>query len=247
MPIPTPRRATWLPLLITTTCLLPGVCPTAAAQDKSVNPGINKSFEDPNVEEWVAKFEIESREVYAKRKEILDACKVKPGMAVADVGAGTGLFTLLFAKAVGPEGKVYAVDIAEKFVERVQSVSKEAGFKNVTGVVCRPDDVNLPAGSIDLAFICDTYHHFEYPLKTMASIHKALRPGGRVVVIDFRRVEGESSDWVMSHVRAGQEVFTKEIESCGFKRVEEPKLLKENYMLVFRKAGEHKKAAPDSR
>jgi tRNA A58 N-methylase Trm61 len=76
----------------------------ASAQEKSVKPGINKPYEDPDVKEFVGKFETESREIYAKRKDILDKCKVKPGMAVADVGAGTGLFTRLFAEAVGPKG-----------------------------------------------------------------------------------------------------------------------------------------------
>jgi predicted methyltransferase len=88
---------------------------------------------------------------------------------------------------------------------------------------------------VDLAFVCDTYHHFEFPQKTMASIHRALRPGGRVVVIDFHRIEGISSDWVMEHVRAGQEVFRKEIEAAGFRLVEEPKFLKENYCMIFQK------------
>ena len=93
----------------------------------------------------------------------------------------------------------------------------------------------LPANSIDLAFICDTYHHFEFPFKTMASIHKALKPGGQVVLIDFHRIKGQSSDWVMGHVRAGQEVFTKEIEDSGFKSVEEKKFMKESYFLRFQK------------
>ena len=76
----------------------------ASAQEKSVKPGINKPYEDPDVKEFVGKFETESREIYAKRKDIVERCKVKPGMAVADVGAGTGLFTRLFAEAVGPKG-----------------------------------------------------------------------------------------------------------------------------------------------
>ncbi len=69
----------------------------------------------------------------------------------------------------------------------------------------------------------------------MASIHEALRPGGQVIVIDFHRIEGKSSEWVLNHVRAGQEVVVKEIESSGFKKVAEKKLLKENYFVVFEK------------
>jgi predicted methyltransferase len=212
----------------------------APAQEKSVRPGINKPFEDPDVKEFVSKFETESREIYAQRKEIVEKCKLKPGMAVADVGAGTGLFTRLFAQAVGDKGRVYAVDIAPKFIEHIEKTCKEAGIKNVKGVVCKPDSAGLEEGSVDLVFICDTYHHFEFPYKTLASLHKALRPGGQVVLIDFHRVEGKSSEWILGHVRAGQEVFVKEVESAGFKRVGEEKFLKENYFVRFEKV----KAAP---
>ncbi|HLF91910.1 MAG TPA: family 16 glycoside hydrolase [Planctomycetota bacterium] len=201
----------------------------------SVNPGINKTFESPKPAEFVERWEREGREVYDKREEIAAGCGLKPGMAVADVGAGTGLFTRIFARAVGEKGKVYAVDIAESFVRHVEKTSREAGLSNVKGVVCAPDDAGLLPGSIDLAFLCDTYHHFEHPHKTLRSIRSALRDGGRLVVVEFVREEGKSSEWVLGHVRAGQAVFTREILACGFRQVEEKKLLKENYMLVFAK------------
>jgi ubiquinone/menaquinone biosynthesis C-methylase UbiE len=228
-------------------CAVPGLLLTLAvvataprpalSQEKSVRPGINKPFENPNVKEYVGKFEVESREIFAKRQEIVATCKLKPGMTVADIGAGTGLFTRLFAKEVGPSGKVFAVDLAPKFIEHIEKTCKDQGRKNVVGVVCKPDSVELPAKSIDLAFVCDTYHHFEFPFKTMASIHRALRPGGQVVLVDFHRIEGKSSEWVMNHVRAGQEVFTKEILIAGFKQVEEKNILKENYFVRFEKVG----------
>ena len=100
---------------------------------------------------------------------------------------------------------------------------------------CAPDEAKLPPASVDLVFICDTYHHFEFPHKTMSSIAKALKPGGRVALLDFERVEGKSSDWILGHVRAGKEVFSKEIEEAGFELVEELDLFEENYFLVFRK------------
>src|SRR5438270_1270659 len=84
----------------------------AAAQERSVRPGINEPFVNPDVREFIGKFETESREVYAARQRIVAACPLRTGMAVADIGAGTGLFTRLFAAAVGPRGKVYAVDLA---------------------------------------------------------------------------------------------------------------------------------------
>jgi len=207
----------------------------ASAQEKSVKPGINDPFKDPDVAELLKKFEIESREIYAQRAEIVKRVGLKPGMIVADVGAGTGLFTRLFAPEVGDKGKIYAVDIAPRFLDHIQKTCREAGIKNVGTVRCAADDVNLKENSIDLVFICDTYHHFEFPYKTMASVHRALKASGQVVLIDFIREEGKSSDWVMNHVRAGKGVFTKEITDRGFKQVGEEKILKENYFVRFEK------------
>jgi predicted methyltransferase len=205
------------------------------AQEKSVRPGINDPFKDPDVPGFQKKFEVESREIYAQRAEIVKRVELKPGMVVADVGAGTGLFTRLFAPAVGDKGKVYAVDIAPKFLDHIKKTCEEAGIKNVETVRCSADDVNLKDNSVDLVFVCDTYHHFEFPQKTMASIHRALKPGGQVVLIDFVREKGKSTEWVLGHVRAGQDMFAKEITDAGFKQVGEEPFLKENYFLRFRK------------
>lgn len=211
--------------------------PVVSAQEKSVKPGINDTFHNPDPKEFLGKFEVESREVFARRKEIVAACKIQPGQTVADIGAGTGLFTRMFSEAVGKDGRVIAVDIAQKFLNHIQEASRARGQQNVETVLCKADSTELPPDSVDVAFICDTYHHFEFPLKTMASLQRALKPGGRVILIDFRRIERTSSDWVMNHVRAGQEVFEAEIAQAGLKKViEERELLKENYFVVFEKA-----------
>jgi predicted methyltransferase len=86
----------------------------------------------------------------------------------------------------------------------------------VTPILCREDHSCLPPASVDLVFICDTYHHFEYPQKTMASIHRALRPGGRLIVVDFERIPGRSSGWTLQHVRAGRETVLEELKTAGF-------------------------------
>lgn len=212
------------------------VISSLSAQEQSVRPGINDSFRDPNVKDFVGRFEVESREVFAKRKEIVDACGIKPGQTVADIGAGTGLFTRLFADAVGKEGHVVAVDIAQKFLDHIAASSREAGLKNIDTVLCKPDSTELPPESVDVAFICDTYHHFEFPKKTMTSLQRALKPGGRIILIDFRREEGKSSEFVLSHVRAGQEVFEREIRDVGLRKVRENReLLHENYFVEFEK------------
>lgn len=219
--------------LVLLLCLIVGL--TLRAQDTSVRPGINKPFEEPDVKDYQSKFEGESREVFSKRKQIVEACKLKRGMVVADVGAGTGLFTRLFAREVGDKGKVYAVDISPKFIKHIEETCAKAEIKNVQGVVCKQTSAGLPENAVDLVFICDTYHHFEFPFKTMASIHRALRRGGQVVVVDFHRIPGKSRDWILNHVRAGQETVIKEIVSCGFKKVGEEKILTENYLVRFEK------------
>ena len=209
----------------------------SVAQEKSVRPGINDTFRDPDPKQFVERFEIESREVFSRREDIVASLKLKPTDVIADVGCGTGLFTRMFAEAVGPKGKVIAVDIAQKFLDHVEVTCRERNLLNVETLLCKDDSTELPPGSVDIVFICDTYHHFEFPHKTMTSVRQALKPGGRVVVIDFKRIEGETTEWTMTHVRAGQEVFEAEILAAGFRKVAEPKdLLKENYMMIFQAA-----------
>ncbi|HYV36048.1 MAG TPA: class I SAM-dependent methyltransferase [Gemmataceae bacterium] len=233
-------RIASIALFATVTWLVSLAAPLPA-QDKSVKPGINDAFKNPDVKKYIGTFEGESREIFTGRKEIVAACKIKPGMAIADVGAGTGLFTRMFAKEVGDKGKIYAVDIAEPFLAHIRKTCKEEGITNVETIRCSDKSTELPAASVDFVFICDVYHHFEFPQKTMESIHRALKPGGQLVVIDFHRVEGKSSAFVMGHVRAGQEVFTKEIVAAGFRQVGTEELLKENYFVRFEKVEAAKK------
>jgi len=213
--------------------------PSAVAEQdsKSVPPGINDKFLSPelDVDQWVATFEGESREVFSARHEVVAQCELQPGQRIADIGAGTGLYTRLFAEATGENGWVYAVDISIRFLEHINQESLDT--TNITAVLGLADSVRLPPGSIDLAFLCDTYHHFEYPEATLRSIHEALAPGGSLVVIDFERIAGESREWIVDHVRAGKEVFREEIEAAGFEFVEEKKIagFLENYFLKFRK------------
>ena len=169
--------------------LVPTTSATAVfAQKESVKPGINKSYEKPDVEQRAKQFEREDREVVRKRKEIVAACGLKPGVDVADVGAGTGLFTRPFARKVAPGGKVYAVDISKPFVDYIEKTCGEQGIENVVGVLSTPTSTELSPESVDVAFICDTYHHFEYPFKMLASIHRALRGGGWLVIVDYKNL-----------------------------------------------------------
>ena len=205
-----------------------------------VASGINDRFLDPNlnVDSFVQRFEVESREVYAARQEVLMACGLLPSWSIADIGAGTGLYTRLFSERVGSNGWVYAVDIAPRFIEHINAHSNKVGLNNITGVLCREDSCSLPPESVEFVFVCDTYHHFEFPAATTRSIYRALKPGGQLVVIDFERIPGKSREWLLNHVRAGKDVFQQEIEDVGFIFVEEVSIagFNENYFLRFRKA-----------
>jgi len=220
------------------TALILTLASLAVGQDSSVKPGINEKFLDPNlkVEEWTQKFETESREIFHERERIVAALGLKAGMVVADIGAGTGLFTLAFSEAVGETGKVYAVEIAKNFIAHIKARAAKANAANVETILCTERSVELPEASIDLAFICDVYHHFEFPAASLATLYRAIKPGGELVLIDFKRIPGESSDFVMGHVRAGQEVFEAELTAARFEKVDEVKgLLEENYFVKFRR------------
>ncbi|MGB5442023.1 MAG: class I SAM-dependent methyltransferase [Gammaproteobacteria bacterium] len=211
---------------------------SAAAQEQSIRPGINRHFDDPDWQQWVNTFERPGREVYDKRLAIVAASQVRPGMDVADIGAGTGLFTRLFAPAVAPGGTIYAIDISSTFIDNILRTCREQGLMNVKGIVNTPVDVGLPADSIDLAFITDTYHHFEYPQQTLAAIRQALRRDGRVIIIDFRRDPRISSNWVMGHVRGNRAQVIEELHEAGFRLVDDKPLMRTNYFLEFVKAQE---------
>lgn len=211
---------------------------TLPASQASVKPGINAPYlSDPSIPRWEGVLETESREVYRERQRIVNAIGLKPGQCVADVGAGTGLFTLLFARAVGPQGEVIAVDIIPEFLEHIRKRADLEGLKNVTRTLGQDQSTQLKPGSVDVVFLCDAYHHFEYPQPMMDSILRALRPKGRLVVVDFERIPGQSPDWIFEHVRCGRATVIQEIQAGGFRTMPTANVdfLKENYMLVFRK------------
>jgi predicted methyltransferase len=204
---------------------------------KKVDPAINAQFRNANVKEFIKRFESPDREVFVKRREITAALELKPGMAIGDIGAGTGLFTRLFAEEVGPKGKVYAVDVSKDFLDHIAAAARRAGHGQVITIQGTQVSTKLAAESIDLAFLCDVYHHLENHEKILSSIHRALRPGGTLVLVEFDRVEGKSSQFVLKHIRASQSEFRSEIEAAGFRsapRFKSP-VLKENFVARFRK------------
>jgi SAM-dependent methyltransferase len=223
-----------LALLIT---LLSGCSGELRPPSAETPEGINDNFlsEDLDIDEYVERFEGESREVFVERHAIVEALALATGSQVADIGAGTGFFTALFAEKVGGNGTVYAVEISPKFLEHLRerfAAEEPAPVRVVEGT---RNSVELPPSSVDVAFICDVYHHFESPKDSLASLHSAIRPGGSLILIDFDRIPEESPEWIFEHVRAGEEIFRAEIEAAGFAFTEEIQLegLKNNYMLRF--------------
>jgi ubiquinone/menaquinone biosynthesis C-methylase UbiE len=206
-----------------------------AAERPAVSPQLNQPFTDPDFDAWTQTFEHPGREVFDQRFRIAAALGLQRGQTVADVGAGTGLFTLLFARAVGATGRVYAVDISQSFLDKILERTVKYHVDNVVGILGTQRETGLAPSSLDLAFVCDTYHHFEYPQAMLASIARALRPDGELVVIDYERIPGIGSPWVLSHVRAGEARVTEEIEAAGFVKVGEEDFLRENWFARFRK------------
>ncbi len=206
-----------------------------SAQEKSVRPGINDSFEDAEVERFIERFERNGREIYDRRFDILNALELKPGVAVADIGAGTGFFAKMFSEKVGEKGKVYAVEIEQNFLDHIDEMAEKAGIENIVTVLGEPRTPKLEPNSVDVVFICDTYHHFEYPFDMLRVIHAALREGGRLVIVDFERVKGVTSDFSIGHVRCGKGTVTDEVKDSGFTFEREYPFMKEQYLITFRK------------
>ena len=210
---------------------------TAWAQQPTITPtakDLNKSF-DADASQWSERFEHEGRAIYDKRSEILDAMSLKPGVDVADIGAGSGLFSRLIARRVAPGGTVYAVDIAKNMIDHITKTAHDENIANLKAVLGGPHSPKLVPNSVDVICIIDSYHHFEFPADMLQEINKALRPNGVLIVIDFKRIEGVSSDYILKMVRAGEGTFTDEFQNAGFKLMERrDDMFPENYLLKFK-------------
>jgi ubiquinone/menaquinone biosynthesis C-methylase UbiE len=211
-----------------------GGLPRSAGQ-QAITPKakeLNKAF-DADASQWIERFEHEGRAIYDKRYEILDAMHLKPGMNAADIGAGSGLIARLMAQRVTPAGTVYAVDISQRMIDHIEKTARD--IPNLKAVVGDPHSPKLEPNSIDVVTIIDSYHHFEFPQDMLREIKKALRPDGVLVLIDFKRIEGVSKDFILTMVRAGEGTFTDEFQNAGFELIERrDDMFEENYLLRFR-------------
>lgn len=202
------------------------------------DPTLNDAYRDPSdLRAHVRRFEHEGREVRDKKPAILADLSLKPGMTVVDLGAGTGLYTLDLARAVGPEGRVLAVDIIPHFLQHIGRRAEKAGLSNITLIHARDAAAELPPGGVDLVFMCDVYHHLERPAEVLGDVRRALRPGGELVVVDLDRVPGKSPAWILEHVRADKDATVRELQAAGFVLIADRTDalgLRDNYLLHLR-------------
>ncbi len=173
-----------------------------------------------------------------KPRALLKEIGLRKGDTVADIGTGVGFMIPFFLEVVGPQGKVLAEDIQQDFLDKVIAKKKEEGWTNVETVLGGQTDPKLPAGSVDLAFILDAYHHFEKPVETLKAIRASLKPGGRLALVDFYRFrtrEGRSAEWTRNHIRADRDEFRAEVEQAGFTFERTFDHLPYQYVLLFKK------------
>lgn len=202
--------------------------PEQSAQGEAVD-------EDINLDLWLERLEVGSRELYSARENVVAALGLEEGDVVADIGAGTGLYSLMFAEEVGPTGRIYAEDIEPLFLDLINRRAEDAGFNNITAVFGRETDVTLPDETIDLVFIADTYHYFDDREAIMKSVYRALKPGGSLVIVDYDLDPGAERPDDKSHVRFGKAGVISEMEFVGFQLAETPDVdgLEENYLVRF--------------
>jgi ubiquinone/menaquinone biosynthesis C-methylase UbiE len=162
---------------------------------------------------------------------------IKPGMTVADVGTGIGYMLPFLSRAVGPDGTVIGEDIFEDFLEGARQLARNQKLSNVTFVKGSETDPNLPEGKVDRVLTLDAYHHFDFPEKMLAAIHKALKPGGKLIVVEYyKRPEAMPNGRALTHIRLDMPDMIKEIEANRFHLVMEREHIRNvQYSLVFEK------------
>jgi ubiquinone/menaquinone biosynthesis C-methylase UbiE len=188
-------------------------------------------FSPKDFEAFVGRMLDPERMRWQQPARVLRAAGVKPGATVADVGAGPGFFTLPLARAVGPRGRVYAVDPGLPHLERLRERLMKAGARNVTPVLSRGDDPHLPPGICDVVMTVNTYHHFPNGPAFLRRLAVALRPGGRLVAIDFAKRETPVGPPV-DH-RVSREEFLRDAGRAGLRLAAEHDFLPYQYFVVL--------------
>jgi len=183
----------------------------------------------------------ESRQREEDCQRMLAALKVKPGQTVCDLGCGNGFYTLQLAEMVTKEGRVYAVDIQQEMLHMLDERAEEAGMNNIEPVLGSVIDPGLPAEKLDLILLVDVYHELSHPEPMLRAMRKALKPTGRMVLVEFRLEDPEVPIKLLH--KMSKEQIMKEIPPNGFKLVEEYDELPWQHMMFFEPLPEADKAA----
>jgi len=182
-------------------------------------------------EEWKKTLEQPSRVDNLKVDEIVARVALKPGQVVADLGAGTGLFSVPLAKAVGPMGRVYAVEIDKGFFAQIDEKAREEHLSNIKTVLGEFADPKLPARDVDLAFMHDVLHHVQDRATYLKNAARYLKPSGRFVVVDYGPEQSPHKD--QPELVVSEEQATAWMKAAGLTRVDRVALFPDKYFLIF--------------
>lgn len=188
----------------------------------------------PNVMEYLDRLDRPERDQDQKPAQVVDALELKPGMHVADLGAGSGYFTRRFVEAVGETGKVYVIDVepeALKYVE--ESLIRMHRRFEAEFILARPDNPKIPVESVDLIFVCDTYHHLEDRADYFRNVKTSLKPGGRIALIDFYHDERSGDPGFPKRHLVPREKVIEEMTAAGYRLAKEHRFLPKQYFLEF--------------
>ena len=190
---------------------------------------MHKLHQDPKA--YIALLDDPARDAYQKPHEVVMGLEIKEGERIADIGAGSGYFSMRFAHHVGAAGQVLAVDINPDMIIHLNQRIRDASVQNVRTILALPDDPLLAASSVDRVFICETWHHIGNHPQYLAQLKKVLKPGGQVIIVDFQKKAMTVGP--PAEMRVAREDVVKEFEQSGFRLAKEHTFLPYQYFLVF--------------
>ena len=161
----------------------------------------------------------------------IDALGIKPGQTVADLGAGSGYYSFRIAPLVGATGKVLAIDIEQRMLDAIADRARREHVANVTTVHSSAQDPNLAPGSVDLLFMVDVYHELEYPYEMMTKVRAALKPGGRIALIEYRAEDPRVA--IKPLHKMSERQVRREMQAAGFKHLQTVRTLPLQHLIVF--------------